>query len=75
MQPASIAITTMRLVFSEPLCVNPGAREPRGGPEELGRIPGRSGVEKVKADSETNGALANYIDSYFMDPTSFSALR
>ena len=31
--------------------------------------------KKVKADSETNGALANHIDSYFMDPTSFSALR
>ncbi len=31
--------------------------------------------KKVKADSESNGALANHIDSYFMDPTSFSALR
>jgi NIPSNAP len=31
--------------------------------------------KKVKADSETQGALANHIDSYFMDPTSFSALR
>ena len=31
--------------------------------------------KKVKADSEINGALANHIDSYFMDPTSFSALR
>jgi hypothetical protein len=31
--------------------------------------------KKVKADSETNGALANQIDSYFMDPTSFSALK
>src|SRR5258706_15782019 len=31
--------------------------------------------KKVKADSETNGVLANHIDSYFMDPTSFSALR
>ena len=30
--------------------------------------------KKVKADSETNGALANHIDSYFMDPTSFSKL-
>ena len=30
---------------------------------------------KVKADSETDGALANHIDSYFMDPTSFSALK
>ena len=30
---------------------------------------------KVKADSETNGVLANHIDSYFMDPTSFSALK
>ena len=30
---------------------------------------------KVKADSEINGVLANHIDSYFMDPTSFSALR
>ena len=24
---------------------------------------------------ETNGALANHMDSYFMDATSFSALR
>ena len=31
--------------------------------------------KKVKADSETNGALANHIDSYYMDPTSFSALK
>jgi hypothetical protein len=31
--------------------------------------------KKVKADSETNGALAKHIDSYFMDPTSFSALK
>jgi len=31
--------------------------------------------KKVKADSETNGALANHIDSYFMDPASFSALK
>ena len=30
---------------------------------------------KVKAESETNGPLANHIDSYFMDPTSFSALK
>jgi NIPSNAP protein len=31
--------------------------------------------QKVKADSEINGALANHIDSYFMDPTSFSGLK
>jgi NIPSNAP protein len=31
--------------------------------------------KKVKADSEIDGALANHIDSYFMDPTSFSALQ
>ena len=31
--------------------------------------------KKVKADSEINGPLANHIDSYFMDPTSFSALK
>ena len=31
--------------------------------------------KKVKADSETDGALAKHIDSYFMDPTSFSALK
>jgi NIPSNAP len=31
--------------------------------------------KKVKADSETNGPLAKSIDSYFMDPTSFSALQ
>ena len=31
--------------------------------------------KKVKAESETNGALANHIDSYFMDPTSFSKLK
>jgi hypothetical protein len=28
-----------------------------------------------RTDSETNGALANHMDSYFMDPTSFSALK
>ena len=31
--------------------------------------------KKVKADSETQGPLANHIDSYFMEPTSFSALK
>jgi hypothetical protein len=31
--------------------------------------------KKVKADSEINGALANHIESYFMDPTNFSALK
>jgi len=31
--------------------------------------------KKVKADSEINGPLAARIDSYFMDPTSFSALK
>ena len=31
--------------------------------------------KKVKAESEINGRLANHIDSYFMDPTSFSALK
>ena len=30
---------------------------------------------KVKAETETQGPLANHIDSYFMDPTSFSALK
>ena len=31
--------------------------------------------KKVKAESETQGPLANHIDSYFMDPTSFSELK
>ena len=31
--------------------------------------------KKVKAESEIDGPLAKHIDSYFMDPTSFSALR
>jgi hypothetical protein len=31
--------------------------------------------KKVKADSEKQGPLADHIDSYFMDPTSFSALQ
>ncbi len=31
--------------------------------------------QKVKAESEVNGPLAKHIDSYFMDPTSFSALK
>jgi len=30
---------------------------------------------KVKAESETQGPLVNHIDSYFMDPTSFSAMK
>jgi hypothetical protein len=34
-------------------------------------------MEKVKADSEAavGGSLAKRMDSYFMDPTSFSALK
>ena len=31
--------------------------------------------QKVKADSEKNGPLADHIDRYFMDPTTFSALN
>jgi hypothetical protein len=31
--------------------------------------------QKVKAESETHGALVDHIDRYFMDPTSFSALN
>jgi NIPSNAP len=31
--------------------------------------------KKIKADTETQGPLANHIESYFMDPTSFSALK
>jgi hypothetical protein len=31
--------------------------------------------KKVKAESETQGPLADHIDSYFMDPTSFSPLQ
>ena len=31
--------------------------------------------QKVKAESEASGPLVDHIDHYFMDPTSFSALR
>ncbi len=31
--------------------------------------------QKVKAASEAHGALVDHIDRYFMDPTSFSALK
>jgi hypothetical protein len=31
--------------------------------------------QRVKAESEKNGALVDHIDRYFMDPTSFSALN
>ena len=31
--------------------------------------------QKVKAESEANGPLVDHIDRYFMDPTSFSALK
>jgi hypothetical protein len=31
--------------------------------------------KKVKADSEVKGPLVDHIDRYFMDPTSFSALK
>ena len=31
--------------------------------------------EKVKAESEKDGPLADHIDSYFMDPTTFSKLQ
>jgi hypothetical protein len=31
--------------------------------------------QKVKAESEAKGALVDHIDRYFMDPTSFSALK
>lgn len=31
--------------------------------------------KKVKADSEVDGPLVDHIDRYFMDPTTFSALK
>ena len=31
--------------------------------------------QKVKKESEANGPLVDHIDRYFMDPTSFSALK
>ena len=31
--------------------------------------------KKVKAESEVNGPLANHIDSIYMDPTTFSAIK
>jgi len=31
--------------------------------------------KKVKADSEVTGPLVDHIDSYYMDPTSYSALK
>ena len=31
--------------------------------------------KRVKAESEAQGALVDHIDSYYMDPTSFSALN
>jgi NIPSNAP protein len=31
--------------------------------------------KKAKAESEKNGPLTDQIDSYFMDPTTFSALQ
>ena len=31
--------------------------------------------KKVKTESEANGPLVDHIDHYFMDPTSFSALK
>jgi hypothetical protein len=31
--------------------------------------------KKVKAESEKDGPLENHVDSYFMDPTSFSKLQ
>ena len=31
--------------------------------------------QKVKAESEVNGPLVDHIDRYFMDPTTFSALK
>jgi hypothetical protein len=31
--------------------------------------------QRVKAESEANGKLVDHIDHYFMDPTSFSALK
>jgi hypothetical protein len=31
--------------------------------------------KKVKADSETSGPLVDHVDRYFMNPTSFSAMK
>ena len=31
--------------------------------------------QKVKAESEANGKLVDHIDNYFMDPTSYSAVK
>jgi hypothetical protein len=44
-------------------------------PEDLAAFQADPEWIKVKAESETQGPLVNHIDSYFMDPTSFSAMK
>jgi len=41
----------------------------------LAAFPADPEWRKVKAESEIAGPLAKHINSYFMDPTSFSALK
>jgi hypothetical protein len=59
------------------LTIDPGERTGGRTWQNPFSSPSRADPEwkKVKADSEINGALAKHIDSYFMDPTSFSALK
>ena len=63
-------------VFAEPLCLtyleHPSSEEAR---KNWAAFQADPEWQKVKADSEINGALANHIDSYLMDPTSFSGLK
>jgi len=51
--------------------------QPRRQEEEKNRTAFQADQEwkKEKAESEANGPLVDHIDRYFMDPTSYSALK
>jgi hypothetical protein len=71
--------------FSKPAHLYSGASQPAGSGEELGCFPSRSGMAEGKGgiggERETGGSWRrlrsprDHIDHYFMDPTSFSALK
>ena len=61
--------------ISGPTHLYSGASQPAGNGEELGCFQADPEWQKVKAESEANGKLVDHIDHYFIDPTSFSALK
>ena len=57
------------------LDLHPGARQPRGGQEIMGRVRRGPGWKKAAAESRKDGRLVSKVVSQFLAPTDFSPIH